>query len=355
MDANKINLGGGVVMSIENDNAVPDTTVNAGPDTIKLHEDAQKPENDSGAEYDAAQHVDVPEDIEKANESTFFGIILKHRSEEAFAKTKGVFPNAEAFFKSNECKQAIAVAKQWAEKHKLTPAAVSDLPENLKKLGASTKSMSGLVLAYSVKNNKVYVDVLFKNAKGKVTGKKFAVIKTGEAKKAAGSESAPAAGAVPPVPAKPSVKKVLSKENDPVDNAFATTTDPPPAAPPAPPAAPVEPPATPAPAPAPTTTPAEPAIPEAPVEPPVETAPEITDDEIEVESQGTESFLAAISSVLKSREEADASVSEIKEDEVDEVVGDSEGDDIAEAGDAEPTEESEEEQSIEAFLAGFKD
>jgi hypothetical protein len=340
-----INFGEGISLSMESDGVVPDTTKDAGPDTIKLHEDAQKPENDPNAEYDAAQHVDVPEDVEKANESTFFGIILKHRSEEAFAKTKGSFPSAEAFFKSNECKQAIAVAKQWAEKHKLSSASVSEVPEGLKKLGCSTKTMAGLVLAYVVKNNKAYIDVLFKKDNGKVSSKKFAVIKVGEAKKEAGSESTPPASTTT-APA-PTPKAVLSKENDPVDNAFSETTDPTPPPAPAAPAATTEPPATTE------TPPAEP-----PAEPSVEVAPEISGDEIEEEAQGTESFIGAISRVFKSREEADAAVSTIEDKEADEVVGDN-AEEIEETTSAEPTEPTEttsdEEKSIEAFLAEFNE
>jgi pyruvate/2-oxoacid:ferredoxin oxidoreductase beta subunit len=80
-----------VFVSFESETAVPDTTTDAGPDQIKLHEDAQKPEKDPSAEYDAAEHVDTPEDVERANESTFYGIILKHRSTEAFAKAKVSF------------------------------------------------------------------------------------------------------------------------------------------------------------------------------------------------------------------------------------------------------------------------
>lgn len=325
----RIDLGGGFIISVESDGPVPDTTTDAGPDTIELHENAQKPETDPGAEYDAAEHVDVPEDVEKANESTFFGIILKHRSKEAFAKTKGVFPNAEAFFKSNECKQAIGAAKQWAEKHKMSFAGSGDCGDT-KKVGFSTKTIAGATLAYLSKKNRLIVDILFKNAKGKVVTKKFASVKI-ETEKATTSESAPASP-THTVSRKPSVKSVLTKEaDDPVDNAFAETTDDPPAESP-------------------------------PAESPAESEPQISDDEIDVEAEGTESYIAAIGNVLRSREEADAAVSNIDDSEITEVVGDKEGDSVEEAADVPPAEpppapdlgeDSEEMKAIESFLNSF--
>jgi hypothetical protein len=333
----KVDLGGGVIMSIESDTPVPDTTADAGPDTIKLHEDAQKPATDNSAEYDAAEHVDVPENVETANESTFFGIILKHRSEEAFAKTKGVFPSADAFFKSNECKQAIAAAKQWAEKHKMSPASSGELPENLKKHGLATKVIAGATLAYSTKNNRLFVDILFKNAKGKVTTKKLAIVNIGEGKSTA-SEAAPAAKGSNAKP-KQTPKSVLGKEaDDPVDNAFAETTDPPPATEPA------------------ATEPATPPVTEPPAEP-----SEISADEIEAEAEGTESFIAAIAKVIRSHEAADAATANIDDKEIDEVVGDDEGEGLEETASTIPTppasdpslDDSEEIKAIESFLNSF--
>jgi hypothetical protein len=333
----------GTVFSVEsNSDTVPDTTADAGPDTIKLHEDAQKPESDSNAEYDASEHVDVPEDVEKANESSFFGVILKRRSVEAFAKTKGVFPSAEGFFKSNECKQAIAVAKQWAEKKKMSPAATNDVPENLKKLGFSAKSMTGLTLAYREAKGRLYVDVLFKNAKGKVISKNFATVKIGSGQ----TEKKDKAGE-----SKSAVDKVLTKENgDPVDEAFAATAEPP-ATPPAtePPPATTEPPTDAATSPATEPTTTEP------------DAPEVTPDEIDEEiSKGAESYIMAVSRAIRSREEADAAVSTISDNEIDEVVGDTEGSDVEavpvpseEAPPAGTTAEDEASKALEAYLEAF--
>jgi hypothetical protein len=349
----KIDLGDGVVISLESSDEVPDTTTDAGPDTIKLHEDAQKPESDPNAEYDASDNVDVPEDVEKANESSFFGVILNRRSIEAFAKVKGSFPSSEAFFKSNECKAAIAVAKQWGEKKKMSSVSSNEIPDNLKKLGFAVKNVGGVALACREEKGKLYVDVLFKNGKGKVISKKFAVVKIGSAPKkdgkAKGGES------------KSAVDKVLlSHENDdPVDNAFATTessddTEPKkepkeePKTEPAAPAAPAEPPAE---------TPAEP-----PAEKPSEDTDgeEITPEEIEEEAKGEESYLAAVSKIYRSREETDAAVSEISDNDIDEVVGGDEGSDVAEvAAPSEPpppdtATEDEADKALEAYLQSLE-
>jgi hypothetical protein len=334
MDKSAIDLGNGLKISFESDGVVPDTTAEAGPDRIKLQEDAQKPPTDPGAEYDASEEVDVPEDIEKANESTFFGIILKNRSLEAFAKTKGVFPNAEGFFKSNECKQGIAAAKSWAEKHKMAFAASGDLPEKLKARGFAAKALAGVTLAYHLAKNKLHVDILFKNAKGSVTAKGFATVKIGAGKAEKGSESVEQ-------DAFAAMKNFLSKEDDPVDTAF---TDPPAETPAAPAEAPV----------------VEPAAETAPEEP-VEAAPDATPEEIETEAEATESYIAAVSRIIRSKEEADAAVSEIPDEQINEVVGDGEGDsldDIPEApaapapegGETEPAVD-EEDKALESWLA----
>jgi hypothetical protein len=327
-------LGNGLKFGFESDGVVPDTTEEAGPDRIKLQEDAQKPPTDPGAEYDSSEEVDVPEDIEKANESTFFGIILKNRSLEAFAKTKGVFPSADGFFKSNECKQGIAAAKSWAEKHKMAFAASGDLPEKLKSRGFAAKAIAGVTLAYHLAKNKLHVDILFKNAKGSVTAKGFATVKIGAAKAEKGSESFMDQEAFS------AIKQFLSREDDPVDTAF---TDPPEEA-----AAPDE------------TAAVDPAA-DTTTEAPEEAAPDVTPEEIETEAEGTESYLAAVSRVLRSREEADAAVSEIPDEQIDEVVGDEEGDsleDIPEApeapapegGETEPAV-NEEDKALESWLA----
>jgi hypothetical protein len=334
---NKVDVGNGFVISYESSDIVPDTTTDAGPDTIKLHEDAQKPESDSNAEYDASEHIDVPEDVEKANESSFFGVILKRRSVEAFAKTKGVFPSAEAFFKSNECRHAITIAKQWAEKKKMSSASVNDLPENLKKLGFSAKSMSGVTIAHREAKGRLYVDILFKNGKGKVISKNFATVKIGSAeKKDKAGES------------KSAVDKVLlaTENEDPIDNAFAATAEPAPVAEPAaePAAVPEEPAAEPTAEPA-----AEPAA-----------VPDVTPEEVDEEvSKGAESYVMAFSMALRSREEANAAVSTITDNEIDEVVGDAEGSDVEavpvpseEAPPAAPasSEEDEATKALESYL-----
>jgi hypothetical protein len=335
-DKSIFDLGNGLKFSFESDGVVPDTTADAGPDRLELQDKAQKPPTDPGAEYNASEEVDVPEDIEKANESTFFGIILKNRSMEAFAKTKGVFPNAEGFFRSNECKQAIAAAKSWAEKHKMSFAASGDLPEKLKARGFAAKSIAGVTLAYHLAKNKLHVDVLFKNTKGSVTAKGFATVKIGAAKAEKGSESVDQDNFS-------AIKQFLSTENDPVDNAF---TDPPAETP----AAPVEAPAV------------EPAA-DTTTEEPVEAAPDVTPEEIETEAEGTESYIAAVSHILRSKEEADAAVSEIPDEQINEVVGDEEGDSLdeipeapaapaPEGGETEPTVDDEE-KALESWLAAL--
>lgn len=329
-----------IIFSVEDGNVVPDTTTDAGPDTIELHEDAQK--HGDNAEYDASEHVDVPEDVEKANESSFLGVILRKRSVETFAKTKGAFPNAEAFFKSNECKSAIATAKTWAEKHKVSLASSSDFPEKAGKMGFNSKTVNGALLGYRVLKGRLIVDIYFKNSKGRVSSKKLATVKIGEGKNQASADSAKPTSSKKPM--SPIDKFLYGEESDnPVDGAFepeAAEETPPPAAP------------------------TEPAAPEAPpADPAVETpAPseEITPEEIDDET-GTESFLGAVTNILRSREEADAAISEINDAEIDEVVGDGEGEDIEALPEpsvpaetpppAEP--EDEESKAIEAYLASI--
>jgi hypothetical protein len=331
---NTVNLNG-VTISLESDDAVPDTTIDAGPDRIKLQEDAQKPASDANAEYSASEYTDVPEDIEKANESTFFGVILKNRSLEAFAKAKGVFPSADAFFKSNECKAGVAAAHSWLKKHDGSPAAVGDIPEKLKQKGSiSTKTISGLVIAYRITKGKLHSDIIFKNKAGKVSVKEFAVVKIGSDKSTA-SESAKNTP-----PRTSPIKKVFkSQEDDPVDSAFTE-----PAAEPAPET-------TPDPAPA-----AEPTDAPASTEPAVEPTDDITPEEIEAEAETTESFIGAIAKIIRSREEADAAVSQIDDTEIDEVVGDSEGTELEEAAEPPPPPDegeplTDDEKATEAWLA----
>jgi hypothetical protein len=335
-----VDIGNGIIMSVESDAAVPGTAEEAGPDRIKLQEDARKPESDPGAEYDASGHLDVPEDIEKANESTFFGVILRHRSSEAFAKTKGVFPSVDAFFKSGECRQAAAVAKQWIEKHGGAAASAESLLANLKNAGFSLRKAGGLDLGYSVRGNRLFVDVLYKNSGGRMASKSLAVagIGTSAESRAAG----PAATAKP----KPSVRvKVLGiEEGDPVGSAFeekeedeaksggGTGTD----------------------------------DDKGGAEPPASGGEEggkdeVAPEEIEEEAKTSESYLAAVSRILKSREEAEAAVSQINDDAIDEVIGDGEGEVVEEipapaapaeppaGGAAEPV--TDEEKALEAWLS----
>jgi hypothetical protein len=350
----KFDLGNGIIFSTESDTpptSIPDVTQDAGPNKIKLQEDVQKPETSPDAEYDASEHVDVPEDVEKANENTFFGVILKRRSSEAFAKTKGSFSNAESFFKSNECKQAIAVAKSWAEKHKLSPAAASDFPEKAKKTGFTSKTMNGCTLGYHVLKGRCIVDIYFKNAKGSVTTKRFGTFKIGEGKPTASSDSAnPTKGSVPAKVSEIDKLLLAAEADDPIDNAFVDDAATPPAEAPAADAA-----AAPPPAPEGETPPAPEAIPGD-----SDVTPEEIDDEI---ATGAESYLAALANIRHSREEADAAVAGIKDDEINEVVGDDEGNPIeeipetAEAPAAEgavpETEEQKAEKAIESYIASL--
>jgi hypothetical protein len=353
----KIDLGNGIVFSTESDTApatVPDVTQDAGPDKIKLQEDAQKPETNPDAEYDASEHVDVPEDVEKANENTFFGVILKRRSIEAFAKTKGSFSTAESFFKSNEAKQAIAVAKSWAEKHGLSPAAASDFPEKAKKSGFTSKSLGGFTLGYHVLKSRCIVDIYFKNAKGAVTTKRFGTFKIGEGKPSASSDSTNPTNGSAPAKVSEIDKLILAAEaDDPIDSAF---TDDAAATPPA--EAPVAEGAAPPPVPEAETPPAPEAIPSD-----SDVTPEEIDEEV---GTGAESYLAALTKIRHSREEADAAVAQIEDKEIDEVVGDTEGDSVEEipettpapASDTPPaegavaeTDEQKAEKALESYIA----
>jgi hypothetical protein len=309
-------LSPGVQISIENDNVVPDTTVDAGPDQIKLYEDAQKPDDSPAAEYDADEYVDVPVDVEKANESTFFGVILRRRSQEAFAKTKAVFPSADAFFKSNECKQGVAVAKNWAEKKKMTFASAADAKTAKQKPGIQIKSIGGATLSYYTSGKKGFVDIYFKNKNGKTVAKKFAVIKIGSSSESFSQEY---------------FNNILfGLENDePVDEAFAGDTQ-------------TE----------------APAVEETPVTD--EAGTEVTPEEVTDAAETTESFIGALSRVLRSREEAEADAEDIDDEEIDDVVGDGEGDSVEES-DSEDSEdedegsggeeESEETKALESFYS----
>jgi hypothetical protein len=357
MNVVKVPIGNGqfieVVSSKEDASAVPDVTKDAGPDEMKLLEDAKKPVSDKNAEYDAADNVDKPDDVEKANENTFFGVILKHRSIEAFAKTKTSFASAADFFKSNEIKQAIAAARQWAEKKKLSFASSGDFPEKSRKLGFSPKVVDGALLSYLEEKNKLYIDIVFKDAKGKIKQKNFAAVKIGGGQKSSSADSASPTRVRKPA-AKSKVNRILKgkESDDPVDEAF-KEADPEPVAAPA-----VEPAETDD-APPPATTPAP-----APEAPPAEDgAPlpevgDITEEEIEEESKSTESFIGAVTKILQSREEADAAASEIDDAAIDDVVGDGEGDTIEEGtgeaegadGAGEAEELSEEEKAVEAFI-----
>jgi hypothetical protein len=353
----------GHVISLEDSNGVPDVTKDTGPDQIKLQENVKKPTTDENAEYDAAENVDNPEDIKKANESTFLGVIFKNRSIEAFAKAKGVFPNADAFFKSNECKGSVAAAKSWAEKHKVSLASSSDIPEKYKGLGFSNKVISGAVLVYLSKKDRLYVDILFKNAKGKVTSKRFATVKIGKGGETSSDSTTPVQSGQTKTQSNVDavIKKKGSESDNPVDNAFDETAagDPPP----------VET----APAPAPAETAADPAEAASTTEEPSEAsvASEITSDEIDEESKTTESYLESMKRLVKSREEADAAAAKLDDSEIDEVVGDSEGSGVedtdegegsggeggseGEGGDGstkpEGDEPSDEEKAMESFFA----
>jgi hypothetical protein len=213
----------------------------------------------------------------------------------------------------------------------------------------SSKNVEGVAISYYVTKNRLYADIFFTNDKGKTISKRLANVKIGgkdESADSAGSAT-PAATPKKKDPPKSKVDKVLkSKEaDDPVDDAFKETVTAPAAE------APAEP-------------PAEPTVatePVAPVEggetPP---AADITPEEIEEEANTTESYFGIISKILKSREEAQAAVSEIEDNQIDEVVGDDEGtpvdDTPPEGGETPPVEEepTEEEKAIESFIQSLE-
>ena len=71
------------VISIESDDAgVPDVTQDAGPDLMKLQNDAMAAPNEENAEFNAAQpdsqveSEDKPQEVEKANEALVLGKLL---------------------------------------------------------------------------------------------------------------------------------------------------------------------------------------------------------------------------------------------------------------------------------------
>ena len=74
---------GNKVISIESDDAgVPDVTQDAGPDLMKLQNDAMAAPNEENAEFNAAQpdsqveSEDKPQEVEKANEALVLGKLL---------------------------------------------------------------------------------------------------------------------------------------------------------------------------------------------------------------------------------------------------------------------------------------
>ena len=80
----------GVVHSFESGDAtaaVPDTTKDSGVNVMEMQDDAQKPHDAANAEYDAAQHTDTPEAVEKANESWFNKLFGLEDGSEAPAET----------------------------------------------------------------------------------------------------------------------------------------------------------------------------------------------------------------------------------------------------------------------------
>ena len=194
MKKTQVDIGNGIRISVESDDptGIPDTTVNAGPDTIELHEDAQKPADAPAAEYDAEQHVDTPEDVEKANESTFLGLTIRRRSNEGFGlKTKGQYASAADFFKSPECKAAVETAKAWATKKKWVMATIADTKgaKGLTNAGFKFIAAFGATFAYIEAKGKLNINILFKDGKA-ITQKAFAKITVAAAKKPAGKKKA---------------------------------------------------------------------------------------------------------------------------------------------------------------------
>ena len=111
----KINITrNGKTFSIESEDAagVPDVTQNAGPDIMKLADDAQKPASDDESEFDSnaapavqtkAEADDKTESVEeKASEAYGIAALLKKTNPKVLAKVKSILLSEESADKTCE-------------------------------------------------------------------------------------------------------------------------------------------------------------------------------------------------------------------------------------------------------------
>ena len=152
----KINLPHGLTMSIESDDpttdaaGVPDTTVDSGANVMECQDNAELPEDNASAEYDAAAaetKTDDVTDVAKANESTFFGLTLYKRATEGFG-VKSAFKqlrvaSVDELLQNPKLKSAIDEAKAWAEKHHVHCATKDEVQKNKQTLGTRLFSNAG--------------------------------------------------------------------------------------------------------------------------------------------------------------------------------------------------------------------
>ena len=184
MSVTKITIPKVGVLSIENDTAgVPDTTIDSGANVMEVIEDNQKDLDDDEAEFNSdvdsseTEKDDVVEAVEKANESSFMGLLIAQRAREGFGLKKAKsYVSVDAFFKSAEAKAAIETAKAWAEKKGYT------LAKNVE----GCKNYLGVQFKVKEKAKVAAIMIVFVNKKGKLVFKKFAAIRLGAAK---GTES----------------------------------------------------------------------------------------------------------------------------------------------------------------------
>ena len=164
--AKKITITAGKkVISIESDDAgVPDVTKDAGPDLLKLQNDAMAAPNEENAEFNAAQpdsqveSEDKPQEAETANEAyviakdnddTFYGLVMAVRANEGFGISDAFsglkFKTKDEMFKDPKVNAAINTAKEWAAKKGYEMASVKEVQENKQTLGTLLFSRAGKV------------------------------------------------------------------------------------------------------------------------------------------------------------------------------------------------------------------
>ena len=166
----KVTLPGGYTLALENVDAagVPDITQNAGENVLQAEADAQKPVTQEGAEYDAAAEADKGKEIEnvqqvasqesenavvaelaRENGNTFYGMHImnaaKKSGEAAFGITKAFenmkFASVKDAVNSQEVKNAIAVAKKWADKKNYHLSSTKEVNENRTTLGEAIRAL----------------------------------------------------------------------------------------------------------------------------------------------------------------------------------------------------------------------